>query len=222
MLEVLRFLWARPSFRHMSLATALHSVVWYAGGAFNNAFLQRSHQMTAQQAGYWISMFAAVGAVGTFLGGFAADRLSTRAQRSPLVPVGPGNRHAPLGAVSVLRLPVAESVGRAAVVCRDDGDGGGVLRAVVRDDAGARRAAHAVGGDVGAALRPDVDRPGRRSFGRRLHQRPVGSVVPALRRCGYALVIVGLVNVWAAAHYLWGARTLRADLERTERLAARA
>jgi hypothetical protein len=36
----------------------------------------------------------------------------------------------------------------------------------------------------------------------------------------YALVIVGLVNVWAAAHYLWGARMLRADLERTERLAA--
>src|SRR5207247_59708 len=60
--EVLRFLWARPSFRHMSLATALHSVVWYAGGAFNNAFLQRSHHMTAQQAGYWISVFAAVGA----------------------------------------------------------------------------------------------------------------------------------------------------------------
>jgi hypothetical protein len=36
----------------------------------------------------------------------------------------------------------------------------------------------------------------------------------------YALVIVGLVNVWAAVHYLWGARTLRRDLEATERLAA--
>ena len=35
-----------PSFRHLSLAAALHSVVWYAGGAFNNAFFQRSHQMT--------------------------------------------------------------------------------------------------------------------------------------------------------------------------------
>ena len=37
------FLWLRPSFRHLSLACALHSVVWYASGAFNNAFLQRSH-----------------------------------------------------------------------------------------------------------------------------------------------------------------------------------
>ena len=35
----------------------------------------------------------------------------------------------------------------------------------------------------------------------------------------YALVIVGLVNVWAAAHYVWGARSLRQDLERTEKLA---
>src|SRR5206468_894606 len=40
MWEVLMFLWRRPSFRHMSLAVALHSVVWYASGAFNNAFFQ--------------------------------------------------------------------------------------------------------------------------------------------------------------------------------------
>jgi len=33
----------------------------------------------------------------------------------------------------------------------------------------------------------------------------------------YALVMVGLVNVWAAAHYGWGARTLRQDLEATEK-----
>ena len=35
-----------------------------------------------------------------------------------------------------------------------------------------------------------------------------------------ALVIIGVVNVWAALHYLIGARTLRQDLESTERLAA--
>jgi hypothetical protein len=28
---------------------------------------------------------------------------------------------------------------------------------------------------------------------------------------------VGLVNIWAAAHYFRGARTLRQDLEATER-----
>ena len=35
----------------------------------------------------------------------------------------------------------------------------------------------------------------------------------------YALVVIGVVNVWAALHYLLGSRTLRQDLEATEKLA---
>ena len=35
----------------------------------------------------------------------------------------------------------------------------------------------------------------------------------------YALVIIGIVNLWAALHYLLGSRTLRQDLEATEKLA---
>jgi hypothetical protein len=34
----------------------------------------------------------------------------------------------------------------------------------------------------------------------------------------YGLVIVGLVNLWAAAHYFRGARTLRQDLATSEQL----
>ena len=37
----------------------------------------------------------------------------------------------------------------------------------------------------------------------------------------YALVIIGVVNIWAAFHYAWAARTLRDDLRATEALAAR-
>jgi hypothetical protein len=37
---------------------------------------------------------------------------------------------------------------------------------------------------------------------------------------GYALVIVGMVNLWAAVHYVLGARSLRDDLRETEVLAA--
>ena len=37
----------------------------------------------------------------------------------------------------------------------------------------------------------------------------------------YALVIIGVVNIWAAFHYAWAARTLRDDLQATEALAAR-
>ena len=35
----------------------------------------------------------------------------------------------------------------------------------------------------------------------------------------YALVLIGVVNIWAALHYVLGSRTLRQDLEATERLA---
>jgi hypothetical protein len=36
----------------------------------------------------------------------------------------------------------------------------------------------------------------------------------------YALVIIGVVNFWAAVHYMLGARSLRSDLELSEKLAA--
>jgi hypothetical protein len=35
----------------------------------------------------------------------------------------------------------------------------------------------------------------------------------------YALVIIGVVNAWAALHYVLSSRTLRQDLEATEKLA---
>ena len=37
----------------------------------------------------------------------------------------------------------------------------------------------------------------------------------------WALVAVGLVNIWAAAHYMIGSRTLRADLDRTGTVGAK-
>ena len=36
----------------------------------------------------------------------------------------------------------------------------------------------------------------------------------------YALVIIGVVNIWAALHYVLSSRTVRQDLEATEKLAA--
>jgi hypothetical protein len=29
----------------------------------------------------------------------------------------------------------------------------------------------------------------------------------------YGLVIVGVINAWAAVHYFWGARTVREDMD---------
>ena len=74
--DVLRYLWSLRSFRHLCLAAGLHSFVWYAGSTWNAPFLMRSHGMNSGQAGTWLAVFAAIGAIGTFAGGILADRLS--------------------------------------------------------------------------------------------------------------------------------------------------
>jgi hypothetical protein len=77
-------------FRHLTLAAALHSVVWYASSGFNNAFLQRSHQMTAGEAGYWIAVLSAhrrLRHVPRRPGGRSNERPM---QRPAVVPVGAG------------------------------------------------------------------------------------------------------------------------------------
>jgi MFS family permease len=218
MFQVLRFLWARSSFRHMCLATALHSVVWYAAGAFNNAFLQRSHQMTAAQAGYWISTFAAIGGVGTFLGGFAADRLSARLHDRRWYLWVPGiatlvsvpfqfltylspNLSVALPAFAAMMCMAAVFFGPSFAMTQ--------ALATLRMRSVATSVLLFVQTLIGQGIGPSVagfisDRLAP-SFG-----------ASSLR---YSLVIVGLVNIWAAAHYALGTRTLRQDLEATEKLA---
>src|SRR5262249_8394236 len=63
--DVVKFLSAYPSFRHMCLAAGLHSVVWYAGSQLNGVFFQRAHEMSATVAGRWLALFAGIGTVGT-------------------------------------------------------------------------------------------------------------------------------------------------------------
>ena len=63
------------------------------------------------------------------------------------------------------------------------------------------------------------------SVGEGLQARPVLQLArrlqPSLQgdSLRYALVFIGVINFWAAIHYLLGARSLRQDLDATERLA---
>ena len=158
MFDVLRTLMRKKSFRHLTLAAALHSVVWYASGAFNNAFLQRSHQMSVSEAGYWIAVLSAHRRLRHVLRRLPVGSTQRSVQGPPVVPVGAGHRHAAVRAVSVSRVSVSRSRGGAAVVRRSHVHGRRVLRAVVCHDAGARHAAHALGRDVAAAVHPDAHR----------------------------------------------------------------
>jgi MFS family permease len=216
--SVVTFMFGRPSFVHLSLAAALHSVVWYASGAFNNAFFQRSHQMTASEAGYWISLFSMIGGVGTFAGGYLADRLSKKAGDRRWYMWVPG--------IATLACVPLQFV---AYLSPD--------RALVMPMFGAMTFMAAVFFGPSFAMTQSIATLRMRSVATSLLllvQTLIGQgigpwlagfisdrLVPSMGRQSlrYALVLVGLVNIWAALHYLIGARSLRQDLETTEKLA---
>jgi MFS family permease len=219
MSDVIAHLWSRTSFRHMCLATALHSVVWYAGGAFNNAFFQRSHQMTVAQAGYYISLFAAVGGLGTFFGGFAADRLSRRhndrrwylwVPGAATMAMVPFQFSSYLGAGQAVFMPSFAIMTFFAAAFFGPSFAMTQALATLRMRSVATSVLLFIQTLIGQGVGP--------SLVGYISDRLTPSLGAASLR--YALVMVGLVNVWAAIHYFWGARMLRQDLEATERLAA--
>ena len=217
MLEVLGFLWRRPSFRHLSLAAALHSVVWYASGAFNNAFLQRSHGMGVDQAGYWISLLSAIAGIGTLLGGVFADRLSVYYNDRRWYLWLPGAATllcVPFQCVTYLasdmRVVLPSFVGLMFMAAVFFGPSFAMTQALatLRMRSVATSVLLFIQTLIGFGLGPAATGFISDRLTPSVHQ-------DALR---YALVIIGVVNLWAALHYVLAARTLRQDLESTERL----
>ena len=220
LMEVLTYLWMRRSFRHLSLAAALHSVVWYSSGAFNNAFLQRSHALSAYEAGVWISILSLIAGIGTFLGGFACDHLSTRFNDRRwylwvpgiatllcvpfqfLAYLSPG-LNATLTSFVGLMFMAAVFFGPSFAMTQS--------LATVRMRSVATSLLLFIQTLIGNGLGPST----------------TGFISDWLRpemqgdSLRYALVIIGVVNVWAAFHYAWASRTLRQDLADTEALSVR-
>jgi predicted MFS family arabinose efflux permease len=82
--EVARLLWRRRTFRHISFGASLQAFVIYGASIWNPAFLERTHHMSSGEIGTWLAAIAGIGGgAGTFLGGWAADRLRTRDPRWP-------------------------------------------------------------------------------------------------------------------------------------------
>jgi MFS family permease len=215
MLYALGVLWRVASFRHLCLAAALHSVVWYASSAFNAAFLIRSHGFIASEVGNWLAIFSAVGGFGTFLGGVAADRLSTARNDKRWYTWVPGI--ATLVMVPFQFGAYLSNDLRIAFPCF------GVmmfLAAVFFGPSFAMTQALAPlkMRSVATSLLLFVQTLIGYGLGPLMAGRISDWLAPsygdeALR---YALVVVGLVNIWAAGHYMWSARTLRTDLTRPE------
>ena len=215
--EVFRFLLTRRSFMHMSLAAALHAVVWYAGSNWNATFFIRSHGMDTAQAGNYLAIFALIGAIGSFLGGFLADRLSVKMNDKRWYMWVPGIAcfiMVPFQFVSYLAPNLGMVVPAFSIMVVLASMFFGPSFAVAQSVATVRMRAVStsvllfIQTIIGLSLGPFLV-----GVASDLLAPTAGSA--SLR---YGLVLVGVTNIWAAAHYLLGARRYREDLEETAQL----
>jgi len=220
--EVVADLWSKASFRHLSLAAALHAFVGYGVGGFYPAFLMRTHGMSVKEVGLWLSLITAAGGVlGTYLGGWLSDRYERRHddRRYQLwvpgistlisVPISifvyllPIKVAAlwlliPALAIGSMYLGPTFAIGQALVGARDRALAGAVLLLVV----------NLIGLGLGPLLTgvfSDVFRA--RFMGQGLNE--TSATMEGLR---WSLCVMTVVNVWSTFHYMRAAKTLREDL----------
>jgi MFS family permease len=221
--EVLSTLWKKSSFRHLSMAAALHSFVGYGVGGFNSAFLMRSHGMSVAEVGNWLALITALGGVtGTYLGGRLADHYSNRKQDprwqlwvpgiSTLINVPfallvytlPG-KYAVLGlmiptiAIGAMYLGPTFAITQGLAGIRERALAGALLLFVI----------NLIGLGLGPLLTgmlSDVFKGYHADGG----MAEAMSVAEGLR---WSLCVMICVNVWSAYHYMRSAHSLRADME---------
>jgi len=218
-LEVFRFLLTRKSFVHMSVAAAAHSVMWYAGSNWNPSFFVRAHGMNTGVAGNYLASFALIGAIGTFAGGFLADRLSVRygdrrwymwVPAIACLTMVPFQFFAYLSPQLAVVVPTFTVMVVLASMFFGPSFAMGQSLATVRMRAMSASVLLFIQNIIGLTAGPWL----------------VGQISSHLGNNGtslrYAMVIVGVSNIWAAFHYYMGSRTYREDLEATARLNAAA
>jgi MFS family permease len=219
-LDVFKFLLTRNSFMHMSLAAALHSVVWYSGTNWNNTFFQRSHELNSGQAGNYIAMFSLIGAIGSFMGGFLSDRLSVKTGDKrwymwvpgiACVLMVPVQFVAYLSPNLTLIVPITFSL-MFVLASMFFGPSFAVAQSVatVRMRAMSASVLLFIQTIIGLTAGPYV----------------VGLISVYLtptrgqHALAYGMAIIGVVNLWAALHYFLGSRRYREDLAETAKLNA--
>jgi MFS family permease len=217
--DVFRFLLTRNSFMHMSVAAALHAVVWYAGSNWNSAFFQRSHGMDTGGAGNYLAIFALIGAIGSFAGGFLSDKISTYYDDKRWYMWVPGIAcliMVPFQFVSYLSSDLGVVVPSFSIMVVLASFFFGPSFAVAQSVATVRMRAVStsvllfIQTIIGLTIGPFI----------------VGIISDYLAPSAgsdslrYGMVIIGLANIWAAFHYFMGSRKYRQDLAETARLNA--
>jgi MFS family permease len=218
--DVFRFLLTRNSFMHMSLAAALHAVVWYSGTTWNNPFFVRSHDLNTGEAGSYIAMFSLIGAVGSFMGGYLSDKLSTKKNDKRWYMWVPGIAcvtMVPIQFVSYLSpdltiaVPIAFSL-MFVLASMFFGPSFAVAQSVatVRMRAVSASVLLFIQTIIGMTAGPFMVGVMSDLF----------APTAGTQSLRYAMAIIGVANLWAALHYFLGARKYREDLAETAKLNA--
>ncbi len=228
--RALAALWSKRSFRHLSIAAALHAFVGYGVGGFLPAFLIRSHGMTVSEVGNWLALISAGGGlVGTYLGGAVSDRLAKARGDARYYMWVPGLStlvSVPL-ALLVYLLPVKLAV---LLLMIPTGLLGamylGPTFAMTQGLVGTRERALAGaillfiinliglgGGPWITGVLSDAVRAALAAGG-------ADAVTAKAQGLRYALAFMVCVNLWSAVHYAFAARSLRGDLAAARAAAA--
>ncbi|HEY5646581.1 MAG TPA: MFS transporter [Pseudomonadales bacterium] len=210
--EIFRLLWSKRAFRHMAFGGALTAFVGYGIVNWVPAFFMRSHGMNTGEIGTWLGLILGIpGGIGIAWGGFLADRLGARDTRWYLRLVAVALALAvpfsfgvyllpnPYWALAFLVLPVMlGNFYQATTFSQTQGLVELRMRAV------AAAVLLFVLNIIGLGLGPFAV-----GFLSEMLSGAYGS--ESLR---YALLICGMVNLWAAWHYWLGGRYLEGDLVR--------
>ena len=209
--EVILRLWQRVSFRHIAFAAGLHAFVGYGAGTWNAPFLIRSHEMPITEVGSWLALISGIGAIGTFLGGYLADKLSDHFDDRRWYMWVPGWSTiimVPFQFVAYLYGGIWAVIPSLMVVSILGGMYLGPSFAMTQALVSLRMRAVASAillfmlNIIGMGMGPYL-------VGVASDLLAADAGIHSLR---YALCLAVLVNVWAACHYFVGARSLRGDL----------
>ncbi len=211
--DVLKLLWSRRSFRHMALASGLHAFVGYGVGQWIASFFIRTYELSSTgEIATWLGIISGTaGAAGTFCGGYFADKLGKQDARWYIWVPGLATILAvPFSltvylinnyyvALSIYLIPVflgAMFLGPTLAMTH------GIVSLRMRALASAILffVLNLIGLGLGPLITGMISDLLQPSYGDQ-----------ALR---YALVIVVLLYVWCAFHYLMAGKTIREDLAR--------
>lgn len=222
-MQVMGNLWAKKSFRHLSVAAGLHAFVSYGLSSFYSPFFMRSHGMTLGDVGAWLSLVVALGGLsGTYLGGAWCDRNYARTQDPrwyvwipaiTLIVVVPFGQvvYALDNTLAAMLLLVLYIALAAAYL--------GPSIASTHRLVGLRERALAsaflllILNFIGLGLGPMFTGAMSDVFREYLVSRGVTEKVALADGLRWSIRVTLLINLWSALHYYLAAKTLREDIE---------